>query len=265
MNLIRQQSPRALLLLVLFLLLPRIANACGCYRNSTVQDAYEAADLVIIARLSAVIKGPARNFTDISHVTMTVEKVFKGTTKTGAELLFDQGDGVVDCAWDFEGSKVGERYLLYLYQPEKPSERFSVSKCERSTGLEYAKEDLLYIENIDKRRGHTRVSGVMERNDGDFEDEAGQQVRIAGKNKTYIATTDKDGVFEIYDLPPGRYSIEPILQPGWKVDEWLVTQEQKRGEWKPSPIYQPAPPKVWFTLRAKKHFSAQITLALADE
>ena len=255
---------RLLLLLVFFLIVPRAAHACGCYPNTTVLNAYENSDLVIIARLKSVTKGPSRFNSGISHVTMTVERVFKGNTKAGADLMFGQGEPTLDCSWDFFENQVGETFLFYLAQPEKPSEPFYVSTCNRSRGLEGAKEDLLYLENVDKRRGHTRVSGVVERNSLDIDDESGQQVRIVGKNKTYIATTDKDGVYEIYDLPPGRYSLEPVLQPGWKIDEWLLTRPWTQADWRRSERDLPPRTKVWFTLRPKKHFGANITLALAN-
>ena len=72
--------------------------------------------------------------------------------------------------------------------------------------MENTHDDLLYLENIAKVQGRTRVSGVV---DGDDENAAGQQVRITSKNKSYMATTDKNGVYELYDLPPGRYLTEP--------------------------------------------------------
>ncbi|HKS08140.1 MAG TPA: carboxypeptidase-like regulatory domain-containing protein [Pyrinomonadaceae bacterium] len=194
---------------------------------------------------------------------MTVEKVFKGDAKTGADLTIAQGDAVLGCSWDFFAENVGESFLLYVGLPEKPSEPIYVSTCSRSTAVEGAKEDLLYLENIDKRRGHTRVSGVIDR-DGD-EDQTGQQVRIVGKNKTYIATTDKDGVYEIYDLPPGRYSLEPVLHSGWKIDEWRLTREWTRADWRRSELNLPPPTKVWFTLHPRKHFGASVDLRLANK
>jgi 5-hydroxyisourate hydrolase-like protein (transthyretin family) len=262
MNLFRRNAARAFLLLVLFLLLPRIVNACGCRPNmTTALDDFEAADLVVIAHLKSVTKGPNRFLSDISHSTWVVERVFKGEIKVGDELTVGQGDPVLHCSWDFLADWIGDQFLFYLYRPEKPSDPFYVSICNGSNSVEGAKADLLYLENIDKVRGRTRVSGVVELDDETY---AGQQVRIVGKNKTYTATTDKDGVFELYDLPPGRYSIEPVLNPGWKVDEWFITREQTRAEWKRSNLNLPPLTKRWFTLRAKKHFEANISLVLAN-
>jgi hypothetical protein len=251
----------ALVCLLFLFLLPRIANACGCFPHSTVLDDYERADLVIIAEMKTVVKGPNRFIGGISHATMEAQKVFKGDVKAGEVLTFSQGDPILGCSWDFAPNQIGEKYLLYLYRPEKPSEPFTVTTCNRSRGLEYANDDLLYLENIDRARGRTRISGVVEVED---EPTAGEQVRITGKDKTYIATTDKNGVYELYDLPPGRYSVEPVLKFGWKIKEWLITREPTRAEWRRSNLDLPPPTKRWFTLRAGKHFGANIRLKLAN-
>jgi hypothetical protein len=253
---------RTLLLLILFLTIARVANACGCYNTNTVLDDYEQSDLVIAARLTAVIKGAKPNEfnRDISHVTMVVEKVFKGSVKISQELKFGSGDPVLGCSWTFYDEDVGDKYLLYLFRPEKPSEPYYVSTCNRSQGLEGAYDDLRYLENMEKLRGRTRVSGSVRREGADFENVEGQRVRITGRGKTYIATTDKHGLFEIYDLRPGRYSIEPVLERGWMVDEIGLSRQPTRAELMDE---NPRPrPKEWFTLRPKRHFGVSIRLRL---
>ena len=49
-------------------------------------------------------------------------------------------------------------------------------------------------------------------------DVEGKRIKIIGKDKTYEAKTDKDGIFEIYDLPPGKYFVEPEMPAGWKIN-----------------------------------------------
>jgi hypothetical protein len=65
------------------------------------------------------------------------------------------------------------------------------------------------LENMSKRRGKTRISGSI---GGGFNypeiDVDGKKIKIIGANKTYETKTDKDGIFEIYDLPPGKYFVE---------------------------------------------------------
>ena len=256
---------RTLFLLVLVLILPRLANACGCHNSATVLDNYEHADFVIVAQLKGLTKGRSRFGSDISHATMVVQKVFKGDVKIGQDLTFGNGEPVLGCSWQFYPDWVGQTYLLYLYRPEKPSEPFYVSTCDRSTSVESAHEDLLYLEKMDKLRGRTRLSGYVEREGADYENVKGQQVRIVGRNKTYIATTDEKGLYELYDLPPGRYSVEPVFQRGWMVDAWGLTRQPTRAELMNSDSDGPVANKIWFTLRPKRHFGVYIRLRLNNK
>jgi hypothetical protein len=137
------------------------------------------------------------------------------------------------CIWTFSEESIGHQYLFYLARPEKlAKDDFLPSKvpglwfaftCGRSRGLGGAVDDLLYLENLKKVRGKTRTSGTL---DGGWInphlDVAGKKIKIIGPKKTYEVKTDKDGVFEIYDLPPGKYFIEPEAPAGWKIDpSWL--------------------------------------------
>lgn len=260
-------SSQSLLLFVLLLVLPRVVSACGCFNTSTVLDDYEQADLVIIAKVKSVTKTitPTRFGGDKNHAIMTVQRVFKGDVTTGQELTFGQGDPTLGCSWALYENYVGEEYLLYLFRPEKPDEPFYISTCNRSTSVEGAHEDLLYLNNMDKLRGRTRVSGVIDQEGGEDEDVAGMQIRITGKNRSYVATTDKNGLYEVYDLPPGRYSVEPILRTGWEVDTYYLTRQPTRAELMRSDSDEPTLSKVWFTLRKKRHFGVSFDLRVNNK
>ena len=108
---------------------------------------------------------------------------------------------------------IGREYLLYLNPPDEPSDLWYLGQG-RSSELSDAANDLLYINNMDRVRGKTRVSGTL---DDDFA-VARTNVRIIGKNKTFQTATDEHGVYEIYGLPPGRYLIAPEMPYGWIID-----------------------------------------------
>src|SRR6185295_9424075 len=78
-------------------------------------------------------------------------------------------------------------------------------------------DDLLYLDNLKTTRGRSRVSGTFEQGDSEL-DVAGRKIWVLGHGKVYEATTDKNGVYELYDLPPGRYMLEPELPLGWRID-----------------------------------------------
>jgi hypothetical protein len=249
---------------VVFLGSPQIARACGCYSHATVLDDFEQADIVLIARivsLDKVANARPRDFRDVNSATMVVEKVYKGAVQVNDKLTFAQGDPVIGCHWNFLGEDLGHRYLLYLDPPEKPSDLWYISTCYRSTHVEDANQDLLDLNNMDTLRGHTRVSGVLGSDGLHDESVEGRKIRIVGRKKTYIATTDKNGFYELYDLPPGKYLFEPELQFGWKVDEFKFTRDLTRYERMHDIIRSN---RFAFTLRPKRHFGISFTLRLSN-
>lgn len=254
------------------------ANACSCGPLPTVLESFERVDEVVIGRVLSVEKAEdteERSYVDgVKSATLIVDKVFKGKLKVRDEIVFGQGGGA-DCIWTFDEQSVGQQYLFYLTRPEtlaKSGDGYLPSKepglwfafgCGRSTGLANATEDLLYLENMRKRRGQTRISGSI---GAGFQypdiDKEGKKIKIIGEKKTYQTKTDKNGIFEIYNLPPGKYFIEPEMPAGWKIDpSWLgysasiVGGEFEQPEKKSSK-------QIEILLEPKKHASVNIAFAI---
>jgi hypothetical protein len=245
----------------MFLASPQIANACGCYPRATVLEDFAGSDVVVIARVVSVepaTKPQPFYLGDVESAHLVVEKVYKGSVKVNDTLLFAQGDEIIGCSRSFGKELIGMQWLLYLDTPEKPSDPWYISTCNRSRGLEYVDDDLSYLNNMRKLRGRTRISGVLE---ADFENYsvAGRKLRIVGRNKTYIATTDKDGLYELYDVPPGRYVLVPELETGWRVDNFHLTRQLK-----PLEIDLPPTNRVAFTLLPHKHFGIDISFTKSN-
>lgn len=218
------------------------ATACALLPLPTVLDEYERANVVITARVVSIekTKEPDPIHYNVRSATMVVQKVFKGNLKVQDAISFAQGNGI-DCLWDFDEKMIGHEYLLYLNARDEATNLWYLGQG-RSTELSNAANDLLYLNNLDKVRGKTRVSGTL---DDDFS-VAGTKVRIIGRNKTFQTTTDEHGVYEVYGLPPGRYLIAPELPYGWILD---------REESLPTVSERPVHSKLYkaFTLRAKRH------------
>lgn len=275
-------SSRYLLLMVLscaFLLSAvQTAIACSCGPRPNVLDAFEASDEVVIVKVLSVEKAEDTNqqhYVDgVKTATLIVEKVFKGKLKVRDEIVFGQGGGA-DCIWTFSEKSIGNQLLFYLIRPEKFSNRtYLPSKepglwfafgCGRSTGLTGATEDLLYLENMKKRRGQTRISGSIS---GGFAypdiDVEGKLIKLIGKDKTYETKTDKDGVFEIYNLPPGKYLVEPEMAAGWKIDpHWLQDSTSVVGREFGQPEMKSVK-QVEIVLEPKKHASVDIVFTVEN-
>lgn len=278
-----------------FLLNVASARACSCGRRPTVLEAFDRSGVVVIARVISVEKvglsakdeeaandgkqdsGESAENRDQRYVdgvrsaTMVVEKVFKGNLKVRDEIVFGQGGGA-DCIWTFNEESVGDQLLLYLTTPEKLSESpYLPSKdpglwfafgCGRSTGLAGATDDLLYLENMSKLRGKTRISGrIGGWQNPDLSIER-KKIKIIGSKKTYEAKTNKDGVFEIYDLPPGKYLIEPEMPSGWKIDpSWLsYSPSVVRNDYQEAELKSPK--QVAIMLEPKKHAGVDIAFTI---
>jgi len=249
-----------LLTLCAFVCNARSASACSCGPTPTVLDSFEESEIVIVAQVISIEKASEKENPDgvryvagVRSATLRVEKVFKGEVKVRDELVFGQGGGA-DCIWTFDEESVGHELLLYIHAPSAGTKLWYIGGCGRSTNVKGATEDLGYLENMEKLRGKTRISGTLGGWQNPDLDVKARKVRIIGPNKTYELKTDDDGFFEIYDLPPGNYMIEPQIPAGWKIDpHWFryspsvpYDEERKPGT------------QVPIILEAKKHASVNI-------
>jgi len=253
------------LLIFVFLLGLRTAVACSCGSSGTVLDSYNWADVVVTVSATSVEKAEPKqtappgqmsngeNYVDgVKSTTMRVEEVFKGTLKVGAEMVFAQGGGA-DCIWTFNENNIGKKFLFYLKRFEGASV-WVAGTCGRSSQVDYAGDDLLYLRNLTKVKDKTRISGTLQFRHDVGESLPGRKVRIVGTSRTYELKTDDNGVYEIYDLPPGRYFVEPEVPKGWKVSKYYldyspsIDRNAKEGSLTKIPIL----------LAAKKHAGLDI-------
>lgn len=198
-----------------------IANACSCGQTPPVLDSFENSAQVVIVRVLSLDKSKDESkfegYGGINSTKTIIEKVYKGNVKVGDEMIFAQGGGS-DCVWTFSDKDINKEFLFYLDSSDKGSKIWVAYGCNRSNFLEYAGDDLLYLNKIEKVRGKTRISGKVEFQEDDLMSVKGITIRIIGSSKNYKAITDQNGVYEIYDLAPGKYLIEPDIPDGWRVD-----------------------------------------------
>ncbi len=213
---------------ILLLLAAKTVGACQCPdADDTVLDKFEDARFVVIARVLAVEKLP-----ETVHTRMVIEKVYKGTLRVGQEMIFGEGERG-SCVEDFDQDEIGTKFLFYLKSKEKTPTVWYADRCGNSIPLpgfdtnhvNDAADDLFYLDKMNKVTGKTRISGTLisyqsspTHNRTDFKKVAATKVRLIGEEKTYETVTNEDGVYEIYDLPPGRYTVEPKTPKGWAIE-----------------------------------------------
>ncbi|MGH9820376.1 MAG: MSCRAMM family protein, partial [Pyrinomonadaceae bacterium] len=206
------------------------AYACSCgFGDETVADVFDSTPNVVVLRLASVEKADDGEKTygvdGIKQSTLTVERVFKGNLKPGQALPFMQGGGA-DCIWTFSDKDIGSEYLLYLGSKPGKGVLWAGGVCTRSGSTKYRAADLRYLGKIVKMRGKTRISGTLEQEispaiEGDADDDrllSKHSIRITGNGKDITLATDENGVYEIYNLLPGKYTLTPEKIYGYKFD-----------------------------------------------
>jgi hypothetical protein len=193
------------------------AEACECIGYPSPAQAFDDSTAVFVGR---VVRAEPGTVSEARYAEQTavalVEETFKGA-RVGDKITFKQSPG---CVPKFES---GGRFLFYAHY-SKESKTWAVYGCDRGHNLEDAADDLLYLRALPLSSERNRVSGqivhlerVPEEGFTFVERLAGVKVRVKGKEKTYEAATDSNGVYELYDLPPGKYTIEPELPSGLKL------------------------------------------------
>jgi uncharacterized GH25 family protein len=203
--------------------------ACSC-SSPTLETAVENASYIVILKIQTVEKYPkgekGYGAGGIKQSRLTVEKVFKGNLKIGQELLFAQGGGA-DCLWTFDEDDIDREYLFFLSKNPVKNNFWLGFTCSRSGSLKGAAEDLMYLEKMSEVQGKTRLAGTIdletkpavEGETWSYKRLAGRTVTISGNGKNINLKTDENGVYEIYDLPAGKYKVTPEKVTGYKFND----------------------------------------------
>ncbi len=204
---------RIVFLSALFILLATDqALGCSCLPPRPPCEAYRETPAIFTA-LVTDIDPPAKDWYDRGYAHLSVERAFKGISET--KIRMSQGTASGDCSVVFEK---GTRYLIYAWYNDE-SKRFHTNSCTRSMPLEYAAEDLDYLEGLPDSNQGTRLSGIVIKTD--YYDggalpipELISGVRVVAQREDgqrFEAITNKDGFYKILNLPPGRYRVVATL------------------------------------------------------
>ncbi|HKE55696.1 MAG TPA: carboxypeptidase-like regulatory domain-containing protein [Pyrinomonadaceae bacterium] len=221
-----------------------VTFACVCGGYPTVCSAYANADAVFIGSVERIdTPTPKKTSSGADYVGgqlahIQVETVFKGPKLLTVDFLTEGSS--CDATY-----KVGQRWLFYSYF-DKRTKQWGINACDRSTRIDNpadAAEDLLYLRALPSAQEKTRFSGSLRHYEDDpvkgfsvSEYLMGVKVKIVGAKQTYEAYTDRNGVFEVYDLPPGKYSVMPDIPRGLKVRFPMLYGEVDRSTLTKDPL-----------------------------
>ena len=170
----------------------------------TVCQTFAAADMVIIGKIEDVGMEGIKQY-----VSIAVEKTFKGNP--GKKIVLHQP--LSSCDWDFS-DEAGQTMLLYLGRDEKTGQ-FTAMAEGMGGRIERQSENLYWLDKLPQSLDRTRISGeIAVYNDEPFDFlryVAGTKVRIFNEKSSFEVRTDKNGVYEIWDVPAGKYRIQADL------------------------------------------------------
>jgi hypothetical protein len=213
--------------IIFIMFFSNVAFGCSCF-ELPLDLALEESSNVVILKLQSVEKYKAgeigHGYSGIKQSKLVVQRVFKGNFNLGEELKFRQGGGG-DCISTFSERAITEDYLFFLDPNSQKNGIWEGYTCSRSGNVKAVSADLLYLEKLEKVKGKTRLSGVLNQiNDSpetgrwQYKRLSWKKVRIVGNRIDITIKTDENGVYEIYDLPNGKYKLTPQKLKGYKID-----------------------------------------------
>jgi hypothetical protein len=152
-------------------------------------------DLVFTGTVLSVREWPDANDIGGWFYQVKVERVFRGAPRRQVEVFTENTSGRFPLEKNHE-------YLLFA---DRNANRFEIDNCGNSALLSEATDSLERLNNLLAGKQPTEIAGwVVGETDG--VDLSGVRVTPKGRSRTFLATTDKNGRFQI-TVPPGRYRV----------------------------------------------------------
>ncbi len=199
-------------------LFPSAAYACSCGTGDPPAE-FNRAKVIFIGRmLGGTEKLPVRGQDEQAYapeagqVRFAVEEVFKG--EAAGRVTVDVTSMAGTSCGPY-GLKRGETYVVYAYAYEnEPGLHTGVCTRTKPAGSPYAKEDLDFLRNLPPPGvgGNLRGSIWADLKADRTTPLADVKVNVTGPGRqTVVVFTDEDGKFELRQLKPGGYRVEPEL------------------------------------------------------
>jgi hypothetical protein len=148
--------------------------------------------------------------------TLSVNRTLRGSIQKTFKVYEGNDSGRASFDWS-----VGTAYVLFLFN-SPDTKAWSLEGCGNSTPAARAESVLRDITSIKHQRQGTFISGVVKREDTSALLPSVHLV-IRGDGRTFEATTDQSGRFQV-EVLPGTYSIEPV-DPPIPLEPYVLTYE----------------------------------------
>lgn len=211
-----------------------LAYACSCGGKVSPVQAWADSPLVFVGSVEHAhpVYRPGDIQVPEQIVEVKVEEPFKGVSRSAIVRLQQPGG----CAPSFQP---GQQLLIYARALPGDKNNWYVPGCGRSSLLADAADDLLFLRGLPRSAEANRLSGEVSLAEASpvygesrRKPRPGVAVTVLGGDRSWRLTTNADGIFEIYGLPPGRYRIAPDIPPGMTLSSFFITgpPERRQGE-----------------------------------
>jgi hypothetical protein len=194
--------------------------ACRCSGWPSAKSAWKSSPVVFLGYVDRAAPDPHAYRDDFGaeNFWVRVEEAFKGAT-VGQTYVLSQANN--DCTPKY---KEGERVLLYLHRGDRAG-LWEARGCDRSRTLDSAADDLLFLRALPGSAKRNRLSGEVELYDNSAPQGFHRSTALSGIHVTiaasdgssFTAVTNADGVYELYDLPPGKYKVDIEVPKGLRI------------------------------------------------
>ena len=192
---------------------------CRCFPG-TVNSRYANAKFVAIVKVEELgrdfepDKAPV-DFVRVPQTRVSIKQVFKGDLQVGEKVIFRNTPRSM-CGWSFEEEDIGNDFLVFFQDTNKSGKEavkpklWTTSWCSGTAAVGQKAGDISYLIDFERVRGKSRISGMVWKEVGSVNKAVAKHgVSIVGNEKEIRLVTNEQGLYEIYDLPPGKYRIVP--------------------------------------------------------
>jgi hypothetical protein len=208
-------------------------QACVCSPNwPSVKQEWRSAQAVFLGTVTSADPDGDAWQTEFREqaVSVRVDEAFKGVSR-GQTVELHQG--ATDCDAKF---RTGQRAVFYLHPGTKHGS-WQIYPCQHAIGsAEAGGDDLTFLRGLPGSDRGTRLAGTVEL----YEDSPSEafrrvggvpnlKVRISGASGLVRqAVTNEAGFYQVYGLPPGKYTVDIEAPAGLKVRLPVVSGSASR-------------------------------------
>lgn len=217
-SLILEAPLRMLRFILISALTTTSAWATSCGNSSAVKAWWQGADAVFVGNVERVERLVTKGFdgeeyTDAEIVVVRVGEPFKGVQSAQALRV------VHSLAAGYPSWNPDQHLLFYIFRDAQGN--WTNPICGKTRETQDAVDDLAFLRALPGSALRTRIAGVVSVYDlhgvKRVQGVAGAKITLSAGDTQFHASTNAEGLYEIYDVPAGNYRVDTAPPQGWRI------------------------------------------------